>query len=105
LATHSPSQSDAEAQSGKGAALVSARTGEGVDQLLLLIDAALPFDTVRTERFVIPLSAGADIALLHSSARVLKEDYNESTCEIEAEVPESIRRKLVRYVLSDTIRR
>ena len=97
--------SDAEPQTGKGAALVSARTGEGVGPLLLLIDAVLPFDTVRTERFLIPLSAGADIALLHRSARVLKEAYNESTCEIEAEVPESIRRKLVAYVIADPTRR
>jgi GTPase len=87
------------------AALVSARTGEGSEGLLSLIDTALPFDTVRTERFKIPLAAGADIALLHSSARVLREDYDELTCEVEAEVPESIRRKLARYVVStDTVR-
>jgi GTP-binding protein HflX len=87
------------------AALVSARTGEGSERLLSLIDAALPFDTVRTERFLIPLAAGADIALLHSSARVIHENYNETSCEVEAEVPESIRRKLARYVVvTDTAR-
>jgi len=86
------------------AALVSARTGEGLDALLSLIDATLAFDTVRTERFLIPLAEGADIALLHSAARVIREEYNESSCEIEAEVPESIRRKLARYVVArDTI--
>jgi GTP-binding protein HflX len=86
-------------------ALVSALTGEGRERVLSLIDAALPFDTVRTERFQIPLSAGADIALLHSSARVLREEYKEELCEIEAEVPESIRSKLVRYVVSDPSRK
>ena len=85
---------DAEPHSGIGAALVSALTGEGHERLLTLIDAALPFDTVRTERFQIPLAAGADIALLHSSARVMREEYNEVSCEIEAEVPDSIREKL-----------
>lgn len=93
-----------DTSAGQPAALVSARTGEGVDELLLLIDAVLPFDTVKTERFEIPLSAGGDIALLHSAARVLRETYKESTCEIEAEVPESIRAKLVRYVVSDPSR-
>jgi GTP-binding protein HflX len=82
------------------AALVSAKTGEGQEHLLSLIDAALVFDTVRTERFQIPLAAGADIALLHSSARVIREDYDESSCQVEAEVPESIRQRLARYVVT-----
>ena len=90
---------------GVGAALVSALTGEGREQVLSLIDAALPFDTVRTERFQIPLAAGADIALLHSAARVMRERYNESSCEIEAEVPESIRGRLARYVVVDQVRK
>jgi GTP-binding protein HflX len=90
---------------GAGAALVSALTGEGRERLLSLIDAALPFDTVRTERFQIPLTAGADIALLHSSARVIREQYNELLVEIEAEVPESIRGKLARYVVADPSRK
>ncbi len=96
---------DAESQIGPGAAMVSALTGEGQETLLSLIDAALPFDTVRTERFQIPLAAGADIALLHSSARVTREEYNESSCEIEAEVPDSIRSKLARYVVPDQDRK
>ena len=82
---------------------MSALTGDGLDRLLSLIDAALPFDTVRTERFQIPLAAGADIALLHSSARVIRENYNELSVEIEAEVPESIRSKLARYVVAESI--
>jgi GTPase len=88
------------------AALISARTGEGLDSLLSLIDAVLPFDTVITERFHIPLAAAADIALLHSSARVTREDYNESFCDIEAEVPVSVRRRLARYVVAnDTVKK
>ena len=80
--------------------MISARTGENISGLLTLIDAALPFDTVKTERFEIPLSAAADIALLHSSARVIREDYDESACHVEAEVPESVRRRLSRYVVT-----
>jgi GTP-binding protein HflX len=80
-------------------ALVSARTGEGIDGLLSLIDSVLAFDTVRTERFRIPLSEGADIALLHRAARVIREKYDESVCDIEAEAPESIRRRLARYAV------
>lgn len=87
-----------------GAALVSARTGEGLDRLFSLIDSALAFDNVRKEQFRIPLAAGAAIALLHSSARVLSEHYSDVVCEIEAEVPESIRRKLARYAVKNTNR-
>lgn len=83
------------------ASLVSARTGAGINDLLSLIDAALSFDTVRTERFQIPLTAAAEIALLHRSARVVREDYTESSCEIEAQVPESVHRRLARYVVTD----
>lgn len=92
-------------RTGVGATLMSALTGEGRDGLLSLIDETLPFDSVRTETFLIPLAAGSDIALLHRSARVLREEYNESLCEIEAAVPESIRRKLARYVVADPVRR
>jgi GTP-binding protein HflX len=100
-----PRTPDGELEQPLRAALVSAKSGEGRESLLSLIDAALPFDTVRIERFLIPLAAGGAIALLHSSARVIREDYNESSCEIEAEVPESIRRRLDRYVVAtDTIR-
>jgi GTP-binding protein HflX len=91
--------SEGEAHEPVRVALVSARSGEGIDRLLALIDAVLPFDTVSTERFQIPLAAGADIALLHRSARVIREVYNESSYEAEAEVPESIRRRLARYVI------
>jgi len=96
---------DGESREPVRAALVSARTGAGFDRLLSLLDATLPFDTVKIEKFQIPLAAGADIALLHSSARVIREEYNESLCEIDAEVPESIRRRLARYVVAaDTVR-
>jgi len=98
-------QLDGESRTGVGAALVSALTGEGRERLLSLIDAALPFDTVRTERFRIPLAAAADIALLHSSARVTREEYNELMCEVEAEVPESIRGRLAQYVVADQVRK
>jgi GTP-binding protein HflX len=84
-----------------GAALVSALTGEGVEKLISLIDEALRFDTVKKERFHIPLTAAADIAMLHRLARVISESYTDDAGEIEAEVPESVRKKLARYVVTD----
>ena len=82
------------------AVLVSGRTGEGLDALLAQIDAVLPFDPVETVRFRIPLRDGASIALLHECGKVLGEDYHGNLCEIEVEAPESLRRRLKRYLLT-----
>jgi GTP-binding protein HflX len=82
------------------AVLVSGQTGEGVHRLLSLIDSVLPFDTVETVRFRIPMRDGASIALLHEWGKVLSEDYHGNLCEIEVEAPESLRRKLGRYLVS-----
>jgi len=84
-----------------GSAMVSALTGEGIEKLLSLVDGALQFDTVKKERFHIPLTAAADIAMLHRQARVICESYNDDAAEIEAEAPESVRRKLAAYVVSE----
>jgi GTPase len=95
---------DSESNKPVAVALVSAHTGEGCDRLLSLIDSALPFDIVRSARFAIPLAAAADIALLHRSARVLHEEYQDATCVVDAEAPESICHRLARYVVSDPTR-
>ncbi|HEY3841297.1 MAG TPA: GTPase HflX [Bryobacteraceae bacterium] len=97
---HRSGDAESESREAVRAVLMSARSGEGTNRLLDLIDSTLSFDTVALERFRIPLSAGAEIALLHRSARVIREDYTEALCEVEAEVPESIRRRLAAYVVS-----
>ena len=79
-------------------AMVSALTGEGLGGLFALIDSVLPFDAVETVRFRIPLKDGGAIALLHECGKVLSEDYDGNLCEIEAEAPESVRRRLHRYL-------
>ncbi len=83
------------------AVLASGLTGSGAGQLLDLIDRVLPFDAVSSVRFRIPLRDGAAIALLHSRGRVRTEDYQGNLCEIQADAPESLRRRLSRYVVRD----
>ena len=63
------------------------------------IDAALPFERVETVRFRIPLRDGAAIALLHERGKVRAQDYHGNLCEIEVEAPESLRRRLKRYLV------
>jgi HD-like signal output (HDOD) protein len=37
---------------------------------------------------------GATLALLHEFGRVLEKRYGEEWCEVEAEIPESLQRRL-----------
>jgi len=79
---------------------VSALTGAGVDGLLAAIDEMLPFDPVVRARFRFPAGEGANVALLHSAGRVLEIHYDDAHCEIDAEVPESVRRRLSEWSIS-----
>jgi GTP-binding protein HflX len=84
------------------AVLISGLKGEGEQALLDLIDDVVPFDAVERVRFQIPIHDGAAIALLHEHGRVRAEDYHGELCEIEVEAPESLRRRLNRYLLRDS---
>ncbi len=84
------------------AVLMSGLTGEGLGRLFDLIDKVLPFDALETVRFRIPLRDGAAIAMLHDRAKVLSEDYDGNLCELEVEAPESLRRRLARYLIRDS---
>lgn len=81
-------------------AAISALTGEGVDRLFETIDQVLPGDPVTRVRFRFPLEEGAAVSLVHQAGRVLHSQYDESGCEIEADVPESLWRRLKAYAIS-----
>jgi GTP-binding protein HflX len=88
-----------------GAVSLSAITGEGFDALLKKIDQTLALDPVTPCVFRIPISEGAPVHLLHERAKVTATRYTEDTCEIEAQVPDSIRRRLEQYVVVKRTRR
>jgi GTPase len=77
---------------------VSARTGGGFTELLQAIDNALPLDPVSAHRFRIPAGEGSLIHLLHENAKVLSSQYRGDVLEVEAEVPESVKRRLSGYL-------
>ncbi len=79
------------------AVLTSGFTGFGVDELLAKIDAVMPMDRIVRHKFAIPMSEQGDIALLHERGRVSGIEYGQSVCEVEAEVPESLLRRLGRW--------
>jgi GTP-binding protein HflX len=84
------------------AVLVSGLTGEGLARLFDLIDRILPFDLVETVRFRVPLRDGAAIALLHEYGKVRAQGYHGNLCEIEVDAPESLRRRLKRYLIRNS---
>jgi GTPase len=79
---------------------VSARTGQGVQDLLEAIDSALPLDPVSVVRFRFRAGDGARINLVHKLARVMATRYEGDSCELDAEAPESLRTRLAEYIVS-----
>ena len=81
-----------------GAVAVSGLTGAGFAALLRKIDETLDLDRVTLCTFRIPAGEGGPTHLLHEHARVLSTRYTAKFCYIEAEAPESIRRRLAKYL-------
>ncbi len=78
------------------AVAISAKTGEGVDRLLAAIDEALPLDPIVRTTLDLDAGDGATLALLHEFGRVLATRYHDDRCEVDAEIPESLQRRLDR---------
>jgi len=77
---------------------VSALTGEGIEALLTKIDEVLPFDLLSRVQFRFPVGEGAGLSMLHELGRVLDVRYGEKFCDVDAEVPESLRQRLAAFV-------
>jgi GTP-binding protein HflX len=81
---------------------ISARTGAGVERLLAAIDEVLPFDPLGRAVFRIPMTEAAQISRLHDTGRVLSTRYDGGYAEIEAELPESAKRKLRAFLVRES---
>jgi GTP-binding protein HflX len=73
---------------------ISAITGAGIDSLLAAIDSVLPLDPLVRATFRVPAGDGSTLALLHEFGRVLATRYIDDMCEVDAEIPESLQRRL-----------
>jgi GTPase len=74
--------------------LVSALTGEGLDELLKRIDETLPADPVVKVTLRVPLTEGRALALVHALGHVYHSELEDSHMLLDAEVPLSMARKL-----------
>jgi GTP-binding protein HflX len=77
-----------------GNVYVSALTGAGLGELLQRVDEAMPVDPIVRLNFSVPLSDGRTLALVHGLGRVLRSEIRDATMEIEADLPESLARRL-----------
>jgi GTP-binding protein HflX len=76
------------------AVAISALTGEGLDRLLQTIDEVLPLDPIVHATLHLAPGDGATLAMLHEFGRVLSTNYTEEGCDVEAEIPQSLERRL-----------
>lgn len=81
------------------AVAVSARTGAGIDGLLAMVDRLLALDPVTPVRFHLPVDEGAALHLLHERAKVTSVNYTDDYAEVDAEAPESVRRRLKQFLV------
>ena len=86
-------------QNSTGAALISAQTGQGLGQLLELIDQRLAQDPVARQRFRLPLGEGRALHLLHDRAAIVSKHYEHDYCEVVADAPQSIRERLAEFAV------
>jgi GTP-binding protein HflX len=83
-----------ENQAKMRAVAISAARGAGIDALLSAIDEVLPMDHLVRTRLDLDAGDGATLAMLHEFGRVLSTRYEEDRVVVEAEVPESLERRL-----------
>jgi GTP-binding protein HflX len=79
---------------------VSAARAIGLDALLAAIDEAITDDPVQSAKLRIPQSDGKALALLESKATIVKRQYRADNVHLEVQAPESVLRKLKKYVIT-----
>jgi GTP-binding protein HflX len=81
-------------RAGNGGVMVSALTGIGLDDLIEAIDRQLPFDPVVRLQLRVPISDGRRLAAIRAGGRVIGSEVHDSEMWIEAELPESVARRI-----------
>ena len=77
---------------------VSAVKGIGISTLLDRMDEILQQDALSRVRLRVPQREGKALSLLEGNARVFSREYRDGFVDIEAQVPESVLRKVRPFV-------
>jgi GTP-binding protein HflX len=78
---------------------VSAAKGVGISTLLDRVDQMLEGDDVSRIHLRVPQKEGKTLALLEAGARIYSRKYKDGVVELEAEVPESVVRRVREWVV------
>jgi GTPase len=78
---------------------VSAAKGLGLTTLLDRIDEMLSEDALSRMRLRIPQKEGKALAMLEARSRIYSREYRDGAVELEAEVPESVARRVREWVV------
>ena len=78
---------------------VSASQGTGLSTLLDRIDQMLSEDALSRVRLRIPQKEGKDLAMLEARSRIYSREYKDGAVELEAEIPESLARRVKEWVV------
>jgi len=77
---------------------VSAVTGAGLEQLLVLMDEAMQIDPLVRLRLRMPVTDGRHFSLVQARGRVLHSEVVNGDFLLEAELPQSAARRLREFV-------
>ncbi|MCE5290353.1 MAG: GTPase HflX [Nocardiaceae bacterium] len=83
----------------RGAAFISARTGEGLDELRQMVSEAIGRTDVEVS-ILLPYSRGDLLAQIHSDGTILKSSHEEDGTKLRARVPASLASALLEYAYS-----
>jgi GTPase len=78
---------------------VSAATGSGLEDLLALLDSAMPVDPIVRVHLRLPLSDGRNLSYVHACGRVIQSRVLDGHMDLDAELPESLARRLEDFLL------
>lgn len=76
---------------------VSASTGAGLEELLGRLDAAMPVDPIVRVHLRLPLSDGRNLSYVHACGRVIQSQVLDGHMDLDAELPESLARRLEHF--------
>ena len=79
---------------------VSAAKGIGLSTLLDRIDHHLSEDALSRVRLRVPQKEGKALAMLEAQSRIYSRHYKDGAVELEAEIPESLARRMREWVLN-----
>ena len=79
---------------------VSAKTSAGTARLLEAIDECLQEDPLNRVRLSVPQQEGKALALIAARARVFSRSFRDGSVEMEIQAPDSVLRRLQKFVLA-----